>query len=220
VPGDAYHGWCGAAGTTLLADLAARHLVAAGGEHHDDGGRVGHPEPAAHLDAVEIGKAQIQQYQVETDVRRRPARSDVAQCGGRFGVGEVAQGEPEVPRNSPASGAVLTGLIGPGGGRRAFVDATGAPVVVPPVIRRVVATDERIARLLRELGAPLVGCAGAAVDVARLRPDVIVTGAGDRTVEALRSVAPVVAVALLGTVVGVVSLQPSRCPTAASAHPR
>jgi hypothetical protein len=113
---------------------------------------------------------------------------------------------------------VLTGLIGPGGGRRAFVDATGTPVVLPPVIRRLVAADEQVGELLRELGAPLVGWAGAVGDVAALRPDVIVAGTVDGThdhVEALRLVAPVVAVdlgrpdvatadlrALLGTVVG------------------
>lgn len=108
------------------------------------------------------------------------------------------------PRNDPASRAVLTGLIGPGGGRRAFVDATGAPVVPPPVIRRVVATDERVGELLRELGVPVVACGGSAADIASLRPDLIVSDAvdvahdlpGHGGVEALRQVAPVVAVDL------------------------
>ena len=112
---------------------------------------------------------------------------------------------------------MLAGLIGTaGGGRRAFVDATGTPVVLPPVLRRMVATDDRVGALLLLLGAPMVGCAGS-VDgvedvgaphapdvpaVAALRPDVIVTGAVDREhdlaaaglVDALRQVAPVVAV--------------------------
>ncbi len=88
---------------------------------------------------------------------------------------------------------MLTGLIGPGGGRRAFVDATGTPVLPPPVIRRVVATDEQVGELLRVLGAPVVGCAGVAGDVAALQPDLIVAGV-DGAHEALRQVAPVVAV--------------------------
>lgn len=121
------------------------------------------------------------------------------------------------PRRHPARTSALTGLIGEvGGGRRAFVDATGTSVVLPPTVRRLVATDDRIGALLLGLGAPVVGCAGE-IDgvesvgpargpdpaaVAALRPDVIVAGAVDRThdlvdarlVEALRRVAPVVAV--------------------------
>jgi ABC-type Fe3+-hydroxamate transport system substrate-binding protein len=120
------------------------------------------------------------------------------------------------PRSDPARNAVLGGLIGPGGGRRAFVDATGTPVVLPPAVRRLVATDDEVGALLLGLGVPLAGCAGVLDDVeevggprapdlravAALRPDVIVTGAVDRrhdlvdpgVVEALRRVAPVVAV--------------------------
>jgi ABC-type Fe3+-hydroxamate transport system substrate-binding protein len=89
-------------------------------------------------------------------------------------------------------------------------------VVLPPSVRRVVATDDRVGALLLGLGAPLVGCAGTldgvepagapyAPDLAAvtaLRPDVIVTGTVDREhhladtalVAALREVAPVVAV--------------------------
>jgi ABC-type Fe2+-enterobactin transport system substrate-binding protein len=112
---------------------------------------------------------------------------------------------------------VLAGLVGSGGGgRRAFVDATGAMVALPPVIRRVVATDDEVGALLIEMGAPLVGCAGTLADmvvvgaprvpdpraVAALRPDVILTGAigrahdlaDARLVAALREVAPVIAV--------------------------
>jgi len=123
----------------------------------------------------------------------------------------------EDPRNNPARTAALTGLIGSArGGRRAFVDATGTPVALPAVIRRMVATDDEVGALLLELGAPMVGCAGTFDDVdpvgpprrpdleavAALRPDVIVTGVVDRVhdladaalVEALRRVAPVVAV--------------------------
>jgi hypothetical protein len=109
--------------------------------------------------------------------------------------------------------------------------------VLPPVLRRMIATDDRVGALLLRLGAPMVGCAGSAdgvesvgtsqapdvAAVAALRPDVIVTGAVDREhdladaglVEALRSVAPVVAVdtgravaaeadvrALLGQIIG------------------
>ncbi len=128
--------------------------------------------------------------------------------------------------------------MGAGGGRRrAFVDATGAPVALPVALRRLVATDDRVGAVLLGLGVPLAGCAGTldgvpvvgpsrAPDlraVAALRPDVIVTGAVDRQhdlvdlrlVEALRRVAPVVAVdvgrervavaelrALLGPVIG------------------
>jgi ABC-type Fe3+-hydroxamate transport system substrate-binding protein len=112
---------------------------------------------------------------------------------------------------------VLGGLVGSGGGgRRAFVDATGVPVALPTAIRRLVATDEGVGGLLLGLGVPMVGCAGTIEDVdvigasrapdpqvvAALLPDVIVTGAVDRVhdlvdvglVEALRMVAPVVAV--------------------------
>ena len=89
-----------------------------------------------------------------------------------------------------------------GGGRRAFIDATGAPVALPPAIRRLAATDDRVGALLDELGVPLVGCSGSIDDVAALRPDLIVTGAVDRVhdlldarlVAALRRLAPVVAV--------------------------
>lgn len=120
------------------------------------------------------------------------------------------------PRDLPARTAALTTLVGAGGGRRAFVDGTGSPVALPARIRRVVATDEVVGALLLELGARVIGCAGtldgvAGVGAARapdvravaeLRPDVIVSGAVDRAhdladgrlVEALRRVAPVVAV--------------------------
>jgi ABC-type Fe3+-hydroxamate transport system substrate-binding protein len=116
---------------------------------------------------------------------------------------------------------VLAGVIGSaggGGGRRAFVDGTGTPVVLPTAIRRVVATDPEVGALLLALGAPVVGCAGAVAEVevvgpprapdpkavAALRPDVIVSGAvdgrhdlaGARLAELLRTVAPVVAVQL------------------------
>jgi ABC-type Fe3+-hydroxamate transport system substrate-binding protein len=121
------------------------------------------------------------------------------------------------PRRHLERNGLLAGLVGnAGGGRRAFVDATGSSVTPPPVIRRVVATDEEVGALLLGLGAPIVGCAGALNDiavvgaprlpdpgaVAALRPDVIVTGAVERVhdlmdaglVAALRKVAPVVAV--------------------------
>ena len=105
---------------------------------------------------------------------------------------------------------------GGGGGRRAFVDATGTPVALPTVIRRIVATDEEVGALLLGLGAPVVGCAGTlqgietvgaprAPDpgaVAALRPDLIVTGTADRAHDltdarlaaALQKVAPILAV--------------------------
>jgi ABC-type Fe3+-hydroxamate transport system substrate-binding protein len=111
---------------------------------------------------------------------------------------------------------VLAGLVGGAGGGRAFVDASGQRVVPPPAIKRVVATDDGVGALLLGLGAPVVGCAGSldgvgvvgpprAPDpqaVAALRPDVIVTGAvdgahdlaGTGLADALRRVAPVVAV--------------------------
>jgi ABC-type Fe3+-hydroxamate transport system substrate-binding protein len=116
---------------------------------------------------------------------------------------------------------VLAGVIGNGsggGGRRAFVDATGTPVVLPTAIRRVVATDDEVGALLLALGAPVVGCAGTVEDVevvgaprtpdprsvAALRPDVIVSAAvagrhdlpDGGLVESLRKIAPVVAVEL------------------------
>jgi ABC-type Fe3+-hydroxamate transport system, periplasmic component len=123
----------------------------------------------------------------------------------------------ENPQRHPARTGALIGLISDvGGGRRAFVDATGTPVALPAAIRRLVATDDDVGALLLGLGAPMVGCAGTLDDVepigaprapnpeavAALRPDVIVTGAVDRghdltdvrLVEALRRVAPVVAV--------------------------
>ncbi|MFP5019875.1 substrate-binding domain-containing protein [Pseudonocardia phyllosphaerae] len=111
----------------------------------------------------------------------------------------------------PTAGAAM-------GGGRAFVDATGARVPLGGVIRRVVATDPGVGALLVELGADVVGCAGAleGVDtvgddrapdparVAQAGPDVVVTGAAggahDLTDPALlgllRQVAPVVAVDL------------------------
>jgi ABC-type Fe3+-hydroxamate transport system substrate-binding protein len=118
--------------------------------------------------------------------------------------------------HQPARARVLAGLVGGGGARRAFIDAAATPVELPPAVRRLVATDDAVGALLLELNAPLVGCAGS-VDgvetvgasrapdpqaVAALRPDVIVTGAidgahdldGAGLVEALRRVAPVVAV--------------------------
>jgi ABC-type Fe3+-hydroxamate transport system substrate-binding protein len=122
------------------------------------------------------------------------------------------------PRRHPARTAALTGLVGAGGGggRRAFVDATGTPVALPAAIRRLVATDDDVGGMLLGLGAPVVGCAGTLDGaepvgpprgpdpeaVAALRPDVIVTGATERShdltdarsVEALRRIAPVVAV--------------------------
>jgi ABC-type Fe3+-hydroxamate transport system substrate-binding protein len=123
----------------------------------------------------------------------------------------------ENPRRHPARTAALTNLVGVvGGGRRAFVDATDTAVALPAAIRRLVATGDDVGALLLGLGAPLVGCAGTLDDVelvgasrapdpdavAALRPDVIVAGAVDRAhdladvrlVEALRRVAPVVAV--------------------------
>ena len=103
-----------------------------------------------------------------------------------------------------------------GGMRRIFVDATGASVALPAAVRRLVATDDEVGAMLVGLGALVIGCAGAldgvqpvgtprAPDpraVAALRPDVIVAGAVDRVhaladarlVEALRQVAPVIAV--------------------------
>jgi ABC-type Fe3+-hydroxamate transport system substrate-binding protein len=124
---------------------------------------------------------------------------------------------PDDPRRQPARTAVVTGLVGDAGGRRVFIDATGAGVALPPAVRRVVGTDPVVGELLRRVGAPLVACAGEAdglppvggpgrpdpVAVAGQRPDVIVAGAVDRVLAldgpvaaALRRVAPVVAVDL------------------------
>ncbi|MBW0117204.1 hypothetical protein [Pseudonocardia abyssalis] len=124
----------------------------------------------------------------------------------------------ENPRQHPARTAALTGVISDagGGGRRVFIDATGASVQLPASVRRLVATDDVVGAMLLGLGAELVGCAGTldgvepvgearAPDlraVAALKPDLIVAGAADRAhdladarlVAALRRVAPVVAV--------------------------
>ncbi len=117
----------------------------------------------------------------------------------------------------PARAAALAAVTSPGAvARRAFVDATGTPVVLPPAVRRLVATDEAVGALLLELGAALVGCAGSldgvpsvgaprAPDpraVAALRPDVIVSAAAGRApdlacpADGLRRVAPLVVVDL------------------------
>jgi ABC-type Fe3+-hydroxamate transport system substrate-binding protein len=102
--------------------------------------------------------------------------------------------------------------------RRMFVDATGTSVPLLRTVRRLVATHEEVTALLLELGALVVGCAGA-VDgieqvgpprapdpaaVAALRPDAIIVGATERVpdlvderlVVALRRIAPVIAVDL------------------------
>jgi ABC-type Fe2+-enterobactin transport system substrate-binding protein len=122
---------------------------------------------------------------------------------------------PPAAGNAQQRNGVLAGLVGAGGARRAYVDATGASVPLPPAIRRLVATDDEVGALLVSLGAPIVGSAGTLDDVvtvgasrspdpravAALRPDLIVTGVVDRThdvaaglVTALRQVSPVVAV--------------------------
>lgn len=90
------------------------------------------------------------------------------------------------PRRHPARTTALTGLIGEvGGGRRAFVDATGASVVVPPTIRRVVATDDRVGALLRV--APVVAVhsdrpAAATADLRALLASVVVQPPAPETV--------------------------------------
>ena len=107
--------------------------------------------------------------------------------------------------------------IGPAlGGGRTFVDATGAPVPLRGPVRRVVASDPSVGALLLEIGAAVVGCAGRLGDVpsvgearrpdaarvAALRPDAVITGcregrhdlAQPGTVDALRRIAPVIAV--------------------------
>lgn len=109
----------------------------------------------------------------------------------------------------PTGGAAM-------GGGRAFVDATGTPVPLRGPVRHVVATDPDVGALLREIGAPVVGCAGSLEGVeqigaertpdpdavAALRPDAVVTGfAGGRhdlvdpsVLGRLREIAPVIAV--------------------------
>jgi hypothetical protein len=107
---------------------------------------------------------------------------------------------PDDPRRHPARTAVLAGLVGDGGGRRVFIDATGTGVALPPVVRRLVGADARAVELLRPLGVSSVGEPDPAA-VAAQRPDIIVVSAvdrvlqlDDRVVAALRAVAPVVAV--------------------------
>jgi ABC-type Fe3+-hydroxamate transport system substrate-binding protein len=107
---------------------------------------------------------------------------------------------PDDPRRHPARTAVLAGLVGDGGGRRVFIDATGTGVALPPVVRRLVGADPRAVELLRALGVSPVGEPDPAAVVAQ-RPDIIVVSAvdrvlqlDDRVVAALRAVAPVVAV--------------------------
>jgi ABC-type Fe2+-enterobactin transport system substrate-binding protein len=111
----------------------------------------------------------------------------------------------------------LAGLVSErGGGRRAFVDATGTSVALPSALRRLAVTSDDVGALLLALDAPVVGCAGRLdgieqvgasrrpdpAAVAALRPDLIVVGAVDRVpdladpalIDALRRIAPVVAV--------------------------
>jgi ABC-type Fe3+-hydroxamate transport system substrate-binding protein len=115
--------------------------------------------------------------------------------------------------------SAVTGLVSEAGGmRRTFVDATGTAVPLLRTVRRVVAADAAVAALLLEVGAAVVGCAGAVegvpsvgpprapepAAVAALRPDAIIVGAVDRVpdlvdarlVVALRRVALVIAVDL------------------------
>lgn len=108
---------------------------------------------------------------------------------------------PDDPRRHPARTAVLAGLVGDGGGRRVFIDATGTGVALPPVVRRLVGADPRAVELLRALGVSSVDDHPDPAAVAAQRPDIIVVGAvdrvlqlDDRVVAALRAVAPVVAV--------------------------
>lgn len=118
---------------------------------------------------------------------------------------------PGDPRARPTAATAM-------GGGRPFVDATGSSVPLGGPIRTVLATDEAVGALLVNLGARVVGCAGALdgvpvagetrapdpASVAALRPDVIVTGAVGRAhdladpavVGQLRAIAPVVAVDL------------------------
>lgn len=126
---------------------------------------------------------------------------------------------PEDPRRNVGRTSAVTGLVSEAASlRRTFVDATGASVPLPSAVRRLVATDDEVAALLLRLGAVIVGCAGTldGIDsvgpprepdpkaVAALRPDVIVVGAVGRVpdladvrlVDALRRVAPVIAVEL------------------------
>jgi ABC-type Fe3+-hydroxamate transport system substrate-binding protein len=121
------------------------------------------------------------------------------------------------PRYREPRAAIIKGLVAEGGGlRRVFVDGAGLSVPMPAAVRRVVATDTVVGALLLEVGAQLVGCAGAldgvetvgpprepdAAAVAALRPDVIVVSlvdgaidlADERLAAALVRVAPVVAV--------------------------
>lgn len=110
---------------------------------------------------------------------------------------------PDDPRRHPARTAVLAGLVGDGGGRRVFIDATGTGVALPPVVRRLVGADPGAVELLRALGVNLAGEPGHPdpAAVAAQRPHIIVVSAvdrvlqlDDRVVAALRAVAPVVAV--------------------------
>lgn len=104
------------------------------------------------------------------------------------------------------------------GGGRSFVDATGTPVPLRGPLNRLVATDPEVGALLVEMGATVVGCAGALAEVpgvgedrrpdtrevAALRPDGIITGTRDgrydladpAALAALRRTAPVIAVDL------------------------
>jgi ABC-type Fe3+-hydroxamate transport system substrate-binding protein len=124
-------------------------------------------------------------------------------------------GPTDDARRDAARTAALAVVTADRGGRRAFVDATGAAVPLPAAVRRVVAAHAAVGALLRELGAPLVGSAGtvpgvAAVGeppdpraVADLRPDVVVSAASGGALDlpgplvaALRRTAAVVAVDL------------------------
>lgn len=113
---------------------------------------------------------------------------------------------PEDPRRHTARTSALTSLVGAGGGRRAFVDATGTPVPLRGRIEHVVATDDagtgatllgigvRPVGMGATCGAGFDAVLGAAFDldgiahlgpasrldlaaIAELRPHVIVTSA-------------------------------------------
>ena len=51
------------------------HLVGAGGQHHHHRGGLQRAQPPTHLDPVEIGKAEVEQHEID---RSRPGRESAA----------------------------------------------------------------------------------------------------------------------------------------------
>ena len=80
---------------------------------------------------------------------------------------------------------MLAGLVGSGGGgRRAFIDATGTPVALPATLRRVVATDDGVGALLLGLGVRELSVTPRSVPLVKASVRDVDTGAAATTAAA------------------------------------